>query len=611
MKLPIIAAAALSLSLSAAAQKGQAPLTVQPEFWYSGFQNRELQLMVYGQDISKYKSTVSSDLIESSSDQRVSNKNYLFINLKVATNAPAGKFEILLKDSTSKKKQSITYELKPRTSQQRGFSDKDLMYMIMPDRFANGDPSNDNMPGMLEKADNSNPDGRHGGDIKGIADNVDYFKSLGITALWINPLLENNMPAYSYHGYAITDFYKVDSRFGTNEDYRALCQKLHQNGIKIVQDMVFNHCGSNNIIFKDCPDSTWFHFWPKYTTSNYRGTIVFDPHASKDDYKYMTEGWFDKTMPDIAQENPMALTYLIQNSIWWTEYVGLDGIRMDTYPYNDKNAMNKWCDAMHREFPGMSLLGECWLNDNPFTTYFNGRMNLDGYKCGLDHVTDFPLTFAISKAMNEDEGWDTGLTRIYQNFVSDFNAEHPENYLVFIDNHDVDRIASQMGGDIAKLKIIYSIILTTRGIPCLYYGSELAFESPKPGDGWKRQNMYGGWSGDTKNAFKHENLSSQESDLLSFMTKLGSFRKSTSAFSGKMTHFVPQDGTYVYFRENGSDKVMVIINNSDTDKELSLSRFAECLGGIQSGTDVISGKKIELKNSVKVSKKSPLILSLK
>ncbi len=595
----------LASALGASAQN----LTVQPEFWYSGFKDNNLQLLIHGENISRYKASVNTPAATLSSEQRVQNPNYLFLNMKING---TGSFEITLQDSTKKKNhQKISYEIKSRTSRSYGFSDKDLIYMLMPDRFANGDPSNDNVAGYLEKADNTDPNGRHGGDLKGISDNVDYFKKLGVTALWINPLLENNMPAYSYHGYAITDFYKVDARFGSNADYKALADRLHQNGIKLIMDMVFNHCGSNNFIYKDVPDSTWFHFWDKYTTSNYRGTICFDPHASKDDLKYMLNGWFDRTMPDINQNNEMMMTYLIQNSIWWAEYLGLDGIRMDTYPYNDKYAMRKWCDRMHEEFPNFSLLGECWLNDNPFTTYYAaGVKNLDGFTSGLDHVTDFPLTFALNKGFQEQNGWDTGILRVYQNFVSDYLQPYPEKNVVFIDNHDINRIYTDIH-DIDKLKMIYTIVLTTRGIPCLYYGSEVLYESEKPGDGFKRKNMYGGWQGDTKNAFTGAGLSADEKDMLSFISTLANFRKSSSAFSGKLTHFVPQDGVYVYFRINGNDKVMVAINNSDTDKSLDLSRFQECLGGIKSMKNILTGNTTPLQNALSVPKKTPQVWELK
>ena len=608
MKLKFLTSLAVlaAMSLTANAQN----LKVQPEFWYSGFKDNSLQLLVYGDNVSRCHATVIAANTTLVSEERVANSNYLFLNFKVGT---PEKFEILLQDTTTKKrKQKFAYEIKERTPRNYGFSDKDLIYMLMPDRFANGDPSNDNVAGFLEKADNSNPDGRHGGDIKGIDDHIDYFKKLGVTALWINPLLENNMPAYSYHGYAITDFYKVDARFGSNDDYRRLADNLHNNGIKLIMDMVFNHCGSNNFLFKDLPDSTWFHFWDTYTTSNYRGTICFDPHASQNDLKYMLDGWFDRTMPDINQNNEKFLNYLIQNSIWWAEYLGLDGIRMDTYPYNDKYAMRKWCDRMHKEFPGFSLLGECWLNDNPFITYYsNGVKNLDGYTSGLDHVTDFPLTFAMNRGFQEADGWDTGLLRVYQNFVSDYLLPHPEKNIIFIDNHDVNRIMTDMKGDIDKVKMIYTLVLTQRGIPCIYYGSEMLYESEKSGDGYKRKNMAGGWQGDSKNAFTGENLTAKEKDMLNFMTKLANFRKSSNAFSGKMIHFVPQDGVYVYFRINGGEKVMVVINSSDKEKTLDLSRFAECLGGVKSMKNILANDAaVQLPASIKVAKKTPQVWKL-
>lgn len=594
------------MSLTANAQE----LKVQPEFWYSGFKDDNLQLLVYGDNVSRCHATVTANGTRLLGETRVANGNYLFLDLKVGG---AESFEILLQDTTVKKRRhKISYEIKSRTPRSRGFSDKDLLYMLMPDRFANGDPNNDNMPNMLEKADNSNPDGRHGGDLKGISDHVDYLKNLGVTGVWINPLLENNMPAYSYHGYAITDFYKVDARYGTNADYKALADRFHQNGIKLIMDMIFNHCGSNNFLFKDLPDPTWVHQWPEFTRSNYRGTVCFDPHASESDTKQMLDGWFDSTMPDFNQGNPLLLNYLIQNSLWWVEYLGLDAIRMDTYPYNDKMAMRAWCDALHREYSDISLLGEVWLNENPFTTYFcNDVKNLDGFTSGLDHVTDFPLTFTLNKAFNESEGWETGMARIYNHFVSDYLLPHPEKNLVFIDNHDLNRITTDVKGDVGKVKNIYTIVLTTRGIPCMYYGDEVLMESPKDGDGWKRQNMYGGWQGDKKNAFTGDNLTDREKDFYNFIKTLANFRKTTTAFSGKMTHFIPQDGVYVYFRINGNDKVMVVINSNTTDKTLDMSRFAECLKGVRTMSNVLTGgAAMSLPNTISVPKNSPQVWKL-
>ena len=598
--------AAVSLNLNAQ------NLKVQPEFWYSGFKNPEVQVLIYGENISRSKATITASNTQLIGEQRVKNPNYLFLNLKAGS---AEKFEIILQDSTSKKKkpQKIVYEIKERTKRDYGFSDRDLMYLIMPDRFANGEENNDNVVGMLEKANNSDPNGRHGGDLKGIEDNIDYFKKMGLTALWINPLLENNMPNYSYHGYAITDFYKVDARFGSNEDYRRLAEKLRQNGIKLVMDMVFNHCGSNNFLYTDVPDSSWFHYWKEgYTTSNYRGTVCFDPYASKYDYKKMDEGWFDRTMPDINQNNEMFMTYLIQNAMWWSEYLGLSGIRMDTYPYNDKYAMKKWCDRMHSEFDNFSLLGECWLNENPFTTYYaSGVKNLDGFTSGLDNVTDFPLLFSLVKGFQEEEGWETGMSRVYQNFVSDYLQPHPEKNLVFFSNHDLDRPATVMKGDIDKLKMIYTIVLTTRGIPCLYYGDEILYESPQSGDGFKRQNMVGGWQGDKKNAFTGENLSDKEKDMQNFISRLANFRKSSLAFSGKMIHFIPENGVYVYFRINGDKKVMVVINSSDKEQTIDLKRFEECLDGVKSMENVLGTTAYgKMPKTITIAPKTPQVWNL-
>lgn len=609
MKKLLLAFAFVAAILSCAAEN----ITVQPQFWWTGMKNRELQIIIHGTDISKYSAQIASPLIESAKEKRTSNPNYLFVYVTIAENAVPGSFDINLKSSDKKLKPiKLNYALKAKENQKRGFDASDLMCLVMPDRFSNGNPNNDNMPGMLEKADNTNPNGRHGGDIQGIINLSDYIKSMGITAVWINPMLENNMPAYSYHGYAISDFYKTDSRFGTDQEYRNMSQTLHKKNIKLVMDLIFNHCATENLIYKDLVDSTWFHFFPQFTRSNFRGTTVFDPHASQYDKNLNVNGWFDSSMADFDQTNDMCMTYLIQCSIWWTEYLGLDAIRMDTYPYNDKIAMNKWADALHNEFPDISLLGECWLNDNPYTLYFTkGVKNPDGFECKLDHVTDFPLSFAISKAFNENEGWDTGINRVYASLVSDYLNPDPLKNLIFVDNHDLDRIATVVNGDLDKLKMIYTLLLTTRGTPCLYYGSEVMMTSGNVGDGWRRQNFPGGFPGDKKNAVTGENLLPQEADLQAFVKKLALFRKDCDAFCGKLIHWIPQNGVYTYFRIGQKSTVMVMINSSDKTQTIDTECFNECLSRFSKAVDIISDKEITDLKTITINKKSSAVFVLK
>ena len=639
------------MTMSAAKQKISID-RIDPTDWYVGMKNPSLQLMVYGKNIASVQE-VTTDYPGAVIDSvvRLDSPNYLLVYMNLRE-AQAGTMTLQFKVQTSKfnvqssltkvkatssiTKFKVNYTLKQREmagSKRMGFTNADVLYMLMPDRFAQGAGHNPQVKGMRAyKEDRSQPSLRHGGDLNGIREHLDYFNELGVTALWLTPVLENDSPddehGYStYHGYATTDYYRVDPRFGTNEDYRRLCDEAHQKGLKVVMDMIFNHSGFEHPWTHDMPAKDWLNLpqWlvesngtsqaegTSFLQTSYKLTPVVDPYASKVDMKETTEGWFVPTMPDLNQHNPHLMRYLIQNSIWWIETVGIDGIRMDTYPYNDKYAMQKWCDRMHKEFPGFSLLGECWLNDNPFITYYsNGVKNLDGYTSGLDHVTDFPLTFAMNRGFQEADGWDTGLLRVYQNFVSDYLLPHPEKNVIFIDNHDVNRIMTDMKGDVDKLKLIYTIVLTQRGIPCMYYGSEMLYESEKPGDGYKRKNMYGGWQGDTKNAFTGENLTDKEKDFYAFIKTLANFRKSSNAFSGKMIHFVPQDGVYVYFRINGNDKVMVVINNSDYEKNIDLSRFEECLRGVKSMSNVLDGmRSTSLPSTIKVDKKSSQVWVLK
>jgi glycosidase len=575
--------------------------------------NNALQLMIHGTNIAKYKPDLDYNGVKLKGSTPAGS-DYLFIDLSVTNSAKAGSFTINFKEKDSVM-HSITYELKARadgSARREGFGTADCMYLIMPDRFANGDPNNDNMPGMLEKADRNNPNGRHGGDIKGITDHLDYIKKLGITTIWCTPLLENNLPAYTYHGYAATDLYKVDSRFGTNDDYRNMVNDAHKKGLKVVMDMVFNHFGTNSYWMKDLPQKDWVNQWPEFTRSNYRGGVISDPYHSQYDEHKMAGGWFDVSMADFNQKNPFVAKYLIQNSIWWIEYAGLDGIRQDTYPYPDKDFMAEWMKTLREEYPNLNVVGEVWLNYPSLVAYWlDNKTNKDGYRSYLTHVFDFPLMFAMQKAFTENEGWDSGLARLYEILIQDFLYSDPSKLITFADNHDIER-TFEIQKSTESVKMQLAFMATTRGFPLIYYGTEaLSDRGQLEGDPGKRKDFPGGWQGDASNMFTRQNLSPEQIDMLDYMTTLFNWRKSNKTVQdGKLTHYIPEDGTYVYFRTLGKESVMVIINNNKYVKTLNTQRFDESLKGFRKGKDVLFGSAVTDLSKIEIAGKSVKIIEL-
>jgi len=571
--------------------------------------------MVYAQNISETNPVFNYPGVNMESVVRVESPNYLFINLKLSDGIKPGNFNI---EFTKGKKVITTYSyvLNRRANAPtlfQGFDNSDVIYLLMPDRFANGDPSNDNVKGMLEKADRSNPSGRHGGDIKGIVDHLDYLADLGVTALWINPLLENNMPDYSYHGYAITDYYKVDPRFGSNEDYKNLVKKAHDKGLKIIMDMVANHAGTGYYWNDDLPMQNWYNQWPEFTRSNYRGTAQIDPHVSGKDYDKMLKGWFDVTMADLNQHNEFMAQFIIQNTIWWIEYLGLDGIRQDTYQYAYKDFMAEWMKRILLEYPNYNVVGEVWLNYPPMTAYWlDNETNLDGYRSYLTNVFDFPLTYAVDKAFNETEGWDTGLFRLYEILAQDYLYSNPENIVVFSDNHDGDRFFTKMQEDIRKFKMGMVFYATVRGIPHFYYGGELLMTGREhDGHGYIRQDFPGGWLEDESDAFTKEGRTAEQQEAFSFMRRLLNWRKSNMVVQdGKLTQYLPENNVYVYFRHNDKGSVMVMFNNAEEERSVDLSRFEENLQGYSKGKSVLTREAFESLDKITLQPKSALIVEL-
>jgi glycosidase len=495
----------------------------------------------------------------------------------------------------------------------QGFDNADVIYLLMPDRFANGDPSNDNVSGMLEKADRSNPLGRHGGDIKGITDHLDYLVGLGVTTLWINPLLENNMPKQSYHGYAITDYYKVDPRYGTNKDYKNLVKKAHEKGLKIIMDMVANHAGTGYYWNDDLPMQDWYNQWPEMTRSNFRGTAQIDPHVSGKDYDKMVKGWFDVTMADLNQHNEFLAQFIIQNTIWWIEFSGLDGIRQDTYQYAYKDFMATWMKRILLEYPNYNVVGEVWLNYPPMTAYWlDNETNHDGYRSHLTNVFDFPLMYAVDKAFNETEGWDTGLFRLYEILAQDYLYSNPENIVVFSDNHDGDRFFTKMQEDIRKFKMGMVFYATVRGIPHFYYGGEILMTGREhDGHGTIREDFPGGWQGDPANAFTKEGRTAEQQEAFSFTRRLLNWRKNNTVVqSGELTQYLPENNVYVYFRHNEEGAVMVMFNNAEEERSVDLSRFEENLKGYSKGKSVLTRQSFDNLEKIDLPAKSALIVEL-
>ena len=585
---------------------------VEPPFWWTGFKNPSLQLMVYGERISETKPEVSYDGVQLVSTSSVENPNYLFLDLRLSPSVKPGKFEILFKQNGKTIVSSI-YELKPRekgSSKRIGFNSTDVMYLIMPDRFANGDSTNDSKADELEKANRNNPNGRHGGDLKGIQDHLDYIRDNGYTALWVNPVLENNMPQVSYHGYSTTDFYKVDSRFGTNADYQQLSAEAKKRGIKMVMDMIFNHIGLSHWWMKDMPMKDWLNGYPNYFITNHKKSTIQDPYGSESDAREFTDGWFVPSMPDLNQRNPYLANYLIQNSIWWIEYVGLDGIRMDTYPYPDKQMMANWTQKVMEEYPNFNIVGEEW-NTNPAAVAFwqKGKVNPNGYTSYLPSLMDFPMQNALVKSMTE--GW--GFNHLYETLAQDYLYPNANNLVIFAENHDTERYCSAIGGDIPKLKAAMTFLMTTRGIPQVYYGEEILMKGYKrDGDGLLRKDFPGGWQGDQINGFNGTGLTPDQLDFQQFMKKLVNWRKMKGVIhNGLLKHYYPADNLYVFFRYNDQESVMVILNTNTEDKTLKAARFAESLHGFTSAKDVLSGNTFNDLNNIVVPAKTSLILELK
>ena len=588
----------------------------EPPFWYAGMHNPELQIMFYGKNIAQHDVSAANNIVIKNI-VKTENPNYLFVTVNTA-NIPASDIIFSFKKG-SKTAFTKNYSLKQRRSNsalRESFDSSDVIYLLMPDRFANGNPNNDSTSGTAEKANRDNPGGRHGGDIEGIIKNLDYIKELGATAIWSTPLCEDNDARGSYHGYGQSDVYKTDPRYGTNEDYLRLSSELHKRDMKLVMDYVTNHWG-DHWTFKDMPTYDWLHQFPGYAQTNYRMTTQFDPNASEIDTKMCMDGWFVKSMPDLNQSNPLMLNYLIQNAIWWIEYADLDGFRVDTYSYNDKAGIAKWTKAITDEYPDFNIAGEVWMHDQAQIAYWQKDSKIaeiQSYNSFLPTVMDFTLHDALEKVFNEDKAeWDKGIIKVYENFTNDFLYPDINNLLIFMENHDTNRFNEAYNGDFKKYQLGLALLATVRGIPQIYYGSEIGMRGSKSaGDADIRRDFPGGWNGDPKNAFTKAGRTSEQQQYFDYSSKLLNWRKSKEVIHhGKTTHYIPENNVYVYFRHNDKETVMVVVNNATESRTFKTNRFRENIKSFTQGNDVFTGKTLDLKNEIIIEPKSALILELK
>lgn len=603
---------------------------IDPTNWFVGMKNPSLQLMVYGEGIASADVTTDYAGVKVDSIVRLDSPNYLLVYLNLDGAQPG---EMTLNFKNGKQTKKVKYELKAREKrgeERIGFTNADVLYMLMPDRFADGDPSNNDIKGLnTYKTDRSQPSLRHGGDLEGIRKHLDYFKELGVTALWFTPVLENNSPdgngSSTYHGYATTDYYRVDPRFGTNEEYKRLCDEAHSKGLKVVMDMIFNHCGFEHPWVADMPSRDWLNTpeWldarkdktkpevnDKYLQTSYKLTPIVDPYASKVDFKETVEGWFVPTMPDLNQKNPHVMTYLIQNSEWWIETVGIDGIRMDTYPYADAEGMAVWMKTLGEEYPNFNVVGETWVTEPAYTAAWQKDSKISNSNSYLGTVMDFSFYDKINQAKREDtDGFTTGMNRIYNNFVYDYLYPNPSSVMAFIENHDTDRFLGN-GKDSTALKQALAILLTVNRIPQLYYGTEVLMNGTKEvTDGNVRKDFPGGFAGDTHNAFIAEGRTRAENAMFTWLSKLLHWRQGNDVIvKGKQTQFIPYNGVYVVARQYNGKTVMTVVNGTRKQSALAVKRYAEVIGANTAATDVLTGKTVSLTDDVQLAPRDVMVL---
>jgi neopullulanase len=598
-----------------------AQIKVYPTNWWVGMKEPKLQLMVHQKNIGDASFSLEPyagvKMIKAFVPE---NKNYVFIDLTIAPVTKPGKIRFKVRQGNDVS--VLSYELKQRDpgngkNRVKGVNSSDLIYLIMPDRFSNGDTSNDKISSLREEiCDRKNPYSRHGGDLKGVQDHLDYLKNLGVTSIWLTPIVENDMPLMNeygqmvsgYHGYWFTDHYTIDPRFGGNKAYHELIEAAHMKGLKIIQDAVYNHVGNHHWSILDMPMKDWVNQWPTYTNSNHKEEVFYDPYTDSMDKEIMIRGWFTPHLPDLNNTNPYCANYLVQNAVWTTEEFGIDGWRVDTYKYCNEAFMNRVNAELEREFPAITIFGEAWCGNVAGSAYFT-RNNLDvPFKHNLQGVTDFPFSFAMRDATKQG-----GLNYLYTIASQDFLYKDPSHNCIFLDNHDMDRFYSVLGEDFAKYKIAIGLLMTERGIPELYYGTEILMKNMKsPSDAMVREDFPGGWYGDVVNKFDAIGRSVRENEAFNYIRTVADFRKTSPALTtGKTLQYQPADNIYVYFRYNNSQRVMCIVNSSENAREIKLDRYRDGMAGKTRAIDVITKKEISLGKSLMLEPNSISILDLK
>ncbi|RYZ00660.1 MAG: alpha-amylase [Chitinophagaceae bacterium] len=593
------------------------PTGVYPTHWWAGMKNPKLQLMLYAPGAAGYSYTVDNRSVKLVKVNKAENPNYVFLDLLVNASAKPGTVKVSW--SKGADKGSFDYELKARrkgngTSYAQGVRSDDFIYFLMPDRFANGDAANDKIAHYKDQTLNRDSMyHRHGGDLQGVMSRLDYLKDLGATTLWMTPVLENDMPNRTEHGYAITNHYTVDERYGGHLAYKRLSDSLHAKGMKLIQDAVYNHSGLWHFSVQDPPMKDWLNQWPKFTQTTYKDYPLMDPYAAASDKKIMSDGWFTQQMPDLNHRNPYMANYLIQHAIWCTEEFGVDGWRIDTYIYNDLEFMNRCNAALLAEFPKLTMFGETWVHGTANQAFFV-RNNIKGLKfnSNLPGATDFQtLFYGIQPALNQAFGWTEGVNKLYMTLANDFLYKDASNNVVFLDNHDMTRALSSFGDDVDKLKVALGWLLSTRGIPQLYYGTEVLMKGVSNPDGLVRSDFPGGWSGDAQNKFTAAGRTGREEEVFQWVRTIANYRKNSSALkTGALTQYVPKDWVYTYFRYDKKSTVMVIMNTSPDERMVDSKTFPERTAGFTSARNIVTGSSHVLGRSWKVPGKSVWILEL-
>lgn len=589
---------------------------VHPPFWWQDMVHHRIELLVYGQQVALSQVTLDHPGAILHGVTRTDNPNYVFLDVEfVPGEIQVGEVPIVF--TYRNKSLVVAYQIQARKSDNKriqGIGPEDLIYLIMPDRFANGDPNNDVVAGMQEPTiDRNKALHRHGGDIQGIIDHLDYIDSLGVTALWLNPIEINDQPKESYHGYAITDHYQVDPRLGSIALYQALVDSCHARGIKVIRDVIYNHVGDQHWFIQDLPSRDWVNQWPEFTKTTYRAPVLMDPYAAEADKQLMSDGWFDTHMPDLNQQNKHVATYLIQNSLWWIEFFGLDGYRIDTYAYPDQSFMADLNAAILAEYPQFSIFAETWVHGVPIQAWFTEKIDHKSIDSHLPGVTDFQLYYAVNDALTQAFGWTEGLARLYYTLAKDYVYHDPSRNVIFLDNHDLGRFASTIRQDLSKFNMGIGFLLTTRGIPQVYYGTEIFMPNSRGRirDDRYREEFSGGWPGDKVDKFTAAGRNKEEEEAFQFFQKLALYRKQSAALTqGKLMQFVPEEGVYVYFRYTDEQSVMVMLNQNDQEQTITTNRYVERLSGFTKGKNVITDQTDIALDKIILPGKSITILEL-